>query len=306
MWITSLIGWGTFIAFMTLLIWIYIKKADREETYIGWKIIGYYLLGTFTFRMDSWVLPAGFVIFLLFFRPRLYVNRQVKKWAAIAGVLSFLSGILITQFEEAYHEKSIVFHASSTNVFHMKLNEEYEMVKSAIEAEGELVISNFDLQFTKSGKVVKLSYVGYFTKDGRDMIAWVEQRNGTYKINLQILHEESDRLVYQNTISSPSIYFKAIDLHGLKKMVPNSDRYFVSFSNSSNHNEAADSNEDESFWDIQKSGIKEYTFETVSDDMDSESNFSYHINIASMKLMGADSYTAHHQSFFHISNTLYQ
>ncbi|MET3729637.1 phosphoglycerol transferase MdoB-like AlkP superfamily enzyme [Fictibacillus halophilus] len=63
----SFLVWGMSAIFLVLLLLIYTKKANREESNIGWKLIGYFLLGTFTFRIESLVLPVGIAIFFTLF-----------------------------------------------------------------------------------------------------------------------------------------------------------------------------------------------------------------------------------------------
>lgn len=63
------------------------KKADEESNF-PLKIIGYFILGSFAFNMNQISLPVGFVVYLLFFHPK--VNGQVKRKAAVSGVIAFV------------------------------------------------------------------------------------------------------------------------------------------------------------------------------------------------------------------------
>jgi hypothetical protein len=287
---------------MALLLMIYIKKTDRKENYIGWKIIGFFLLGTFTFRIESWVLPVGIAIFWLYFLPKINQNKLAKKWAAIAGILSFLSGAVITYSTEAYYERVLHVKASKENAFEMKFYEEYEKVKSALGAEGELSLSNLELSVKKDGLIDQFNYYVYYYKNSRSMSAWVVRENGEYQITPHVEQEETNMMLMQNGISSPAIYFQALDLHGLKKMVPEGDLYLVSFSST---DEVAPEQEDSTIWNIQKSGIEEHVIETVSEE-DEQSPFPYQISISSMDHMGGGSYRGAQSRYFIISPELFQ
>jgi len=39
------------------------------ESNVQLKIVGYFLLGAFTFSLNGFAFPLGFILFLLFFRP---------------------------------------------------------------------------------------------------------------------------------------------------------------------------------------------------------------------------------------------
>lgn len=309
MWVDSVLSWGSFIIFMTLLILIYIKKADREENYIRWKIIGYYLLGTFMFRFDSLVLPVGIVIFLLFFLPKLNRNKQAKKWAAYLGLGAFLSGIVISQSVEAFYERNVQVKASSANAYEMKFYEDYEKVKSALKAEGELSLIGLQLEFNKKGKIEHYQYSAYYTRDGKNMSANIQSVYSQGEDKLSIfpnLQQEEDFINTQHFISSPQHYFKALDQHNIQKMVPEGDRFHVEFSNDG---EVTASEENISYWDIQKSGIVKQSLEQnieQPEEGEEPPAFPYHIHITSMKDMGGGSYTGTHNAYFNISPELYE
>jgi di/tricarboxylate transporter len=62
-----------------VLVYLNKNRADEEE-FLFIKLIGYYLLGAFRFNFNEFPLPAGFAVYLLFFRPTL--NTETKKIAA--------------------------------------------------------------------------------------------------------------------------------------------------------------------------------------------------------------------------------
>lgn len=66
------------------LVW----KEEDTESYFSLKIIGYFILGSFGLMVNQTSLPLGFVVYLIFFRPKL--NGKVKREAAVLGFLAFL------------------------------------------------------------------------------------------------------------------------------------------------------------------------------------------------------------------------
>ncbi|MGD6963754.1 hypothetical protein ACQCVB_16185 [Fictibacillus phosphorivorans] len=296
----SLLAWGISVIFLVLLILIYTKKADREESKIGWKLIGYFLLGTFTFRIEYWVLPVGLAIFLLFFLPKIIVNKDAKKWAASLGVLSFASSLIMNYSVAAYYEE--VFRVNAlTNAYEMKLNKEYEKVKKALHAEGELAINNLSLIFNKKGKIQQFNYEASYYRDGRDMNAWVTLHDGKYQISTQIQDAELQMVNRQNYISSPHIYFKALDLHGLKQMVPKGDSYYLSFTN---FEQVQFDSVDSSLWNIENSGIKKITDLVVRED-DSEMEDDMDIPTYQISIHTMNTYETNQERYFIISPELF-
>ncbi|KZE68791.1 hypothetical protein AWM68_00480 [Fictibacillus phosphorivorans] len=304
----SLLSWGISLVFILLLVLVYKKKGDREERFLGWKLVGYYFLGTFTLRLESWILPVGIAVFLLFFLPKIISNKQSKKWAASLGLLSFALSIVISHSVEAYYEGMIQLKPSSDNAYEMNFLKEYEKVKAALDADGELAINNMELSFEKDGKMKQFNYEIYYSRDDRNMSAWITLLNDKYQVVTHIQKDEEEMMMnHQNYISSPTIYFQALDLHGLKKMLPTGDLYYVYFTNS---DEASLDVEDASFWTIERSGIQKHT-EAASTDENTDSEeamvpqFSYQIRINSMSAMGAGDYKGDQQRYFAISPELY-
>ncbi|PWW28775.1 hypothetical protein DFO73_10510 [Cytobacillus oceanisediminis] len=80
-----------------LLLWaaglyILFRSRDEEEDLLFLKLIGYYILGSFTFNLNGLVLPVGFVI-SLFLKPKL--NKNVKRGSAIFGLIMMILGLFL-------------------------------------------------------------------------------------------------------------------------------------------------------------------------------------------------------------------
>ncbi|MBD7963790.1 hypothetical protein [Fictibacillus norfolkensis] len=296
----SYLAWGMSGIFLILLILIYMKKANHEESNIGWKLIGYFLLSTFTFRMNSLVLPIGIAIFVLFFLPKLIVNKDAKKWAASLGVLSFLSSSIVNHSVTAFYEE--IHHVkAATNVYEMNFYNEYEKVKKVLHAEGELAINNVEIIFNSDGEVRHFNYETSYYRDGRDMNAWISLHDGNYQISTHIMDAELEMVNRENFISSPSIYFKALDLHGLKNMVPKGNSYYLSFTN---FEQVQFDSVDSSLWNIENSGIKKITDLVVREDgSDMEEDMevpTYQISIHTI-----NTYETNQERYFIISPELF-
>lgn len=73
----------SYVVIFSIITILYLRR-DKEERNLYIKLIGYYLLGSFTLNLGSISLPLGFVIYL-FLRPKL--NVKAKRVIAIVGLL---------------------------------------------------------------------------------------------------------------------------------------------------------------------------------------------------------------------------
>ena len=65
------------------------RKRTEQEKGAAWKLVGYVLLGGFTFSLNHIRLPLGFVVYWLFFRKS-NTNRSIKHKAALLGLLMYV------------------------------------------------------------------------------------------------------------------------------------------------------------------------------------------------------------------------
>jgi hypothetical protein len=80
------------VILIACLIYLFVKR-ESEEPFIAWKIVGYYLLGSFQVNLDGLWIPIGIIIYFGFFRPT--ENIKTKFYAAIIGFVFMLLGKLI-------------------------------------------------------------------------------------------------------------------------------------------------------------------------------------------------------------------
>lgn len=78
---------------VTIGIVLFYLKREEDEELLGFKLVGYYILGIFYFNLSGLVIPLGFII-SLFLKPR--QNKGVKRVAAIFGLVMMIIGLLIT------------------------------------------------------------------------------------------------------------------------------------------------------------------------------------------------------------------
>ncbi|KGX85226.1 hypothetical protein [Pontibacillus marinus] len=64
------------------------RNAVSEQNFL-FKWIGYYVLGAFSFAFNEIVIPLGFLIYLLYLRPKSKENGALKGTAAMLGLTFF-------------------------------------------------------------------------------------------------------------------------------------------------------------------------------------------------------------------------
>lgn len=135
-----------------------IKKKSDSEAYFPLKIIGYYILGVFAFKFNGIALPLGFIIYLLFFRPKL--NTPIKRQAAIFGFIIFIIVQWITPIAvDKWESRTINLEQEIGSVYKLNFDKENDLVMKKLKLkDGEIKLTNFNLQYTKSGKPTELSW----------------------------------------------------------------------------------------------------------------------------------------------------
>jgi hypothetical protein len=84
----NVIGYGLLVL-IAIVLWLSSRKHQQPEQLLGLKIIGYLLLAEFTFNLNTWPIPLGFVIAYLLMR-RAGINQSTKRAAVLLGGVLFL------------------------------------------------------------------------------------------------------------------------------------------------------------------------------------------------------------------------
>lgn len=136
------------------LVW----KNDDKESYFPLKIIGYFILGSFAFNFNQISLPLGFVVYLIFFRPKL--NVQVKRISAVFGFLAFIFvQWAIPYAMDGWGNRPIFIEHELGSVYTMNFQEEYELVKQELNLENNsLRLEDFEVDYTEDGRITDLSW----------------------------------------------------------------------------------------------------------------------------------------------------
>jgi len=197
-------------------IFIYRKYKTDNEDFLLLKLIGYYLLSSFRFNFNKIALPAGFIAYLIFFRPQ--INKPVKKALASLGLFVFICGLLIPVIQKSYFERQRVVNASSNNIFTINLNRDHNAIKQKLGISEYTKIEEFVASFENSGAIKELRYE-FLTNDSKGIVLYYvnfSSNKNEYIINATKVSEwvQYDRLITEEQ------FFYALDCLDLKQLKP--------------------------------------------------------------------------------------
>lgn len=159
---------GHWIFLVVGLIYIYTKREENEDN-LGWKVIGFYLLGAFNFNFSSEnfnhlsfniqsvsiILPVGFCFYYFIMRNRPRLNKITKKRAAIFGLIMLyvgvISGIIYEKTESRNH--SIITNNNSINY----IKKDWDIIRESLNIDYS-EIKDFNLEYKKDGGIENLYY----------------------------------------------------------------------------------------------------------------------------------------------------
>ncbi|MBM7660328.1 hypothetical protein JOC85_001095 [Bacillus mesophilus] len=145
------------VVLIVSIIYLIRKKGEEEENF-SIKIIGYFLLGTFSLNLNQFSLPLGFIVYLLFFRPTL--NVKVKRMAAVFGLVAFVFMNYILPYAiHSYESRPIMIEHELESVYELNFQAEYERVTRELDLNNHnVMIQNFNINYLKDGDITDLSW----------------------------------------------------------------------------------------------------------------------------------------------------
>ncbi|MEH7120697.1 hypothetical protein V7128_25300 [Neobacillus vireti] len=135
-----------------------VRKKEETESYFLLKIIGYFVIGSFAFNINQLSLPLGFVVNLMFFRPKL--NGHVKRIAAFMGVLAFIliQWILPYAINQWEGRPQFIEHDLGS-VYKVNFQDEYERITQKLKLENNsLRLEDFEVDYVEDGRMTDLRW----------------------------------------------------------------------------------------------------------------------------------------------------
>ncbi|MCS0824780.1 hypothetical protein NX029_12430 [Cytobacillus firmus] len=194
------------------LVW----KKGEAESYFPLKIIGYFILGSFAFNFNQIPLPIGFIVYLLFLRPKLNVN--VKRMASVFGVLAFILVHWILQF--AIHEwesRPIFIEHELGSVYTMNFQDEYEQVNQELKLENNnLRLEDFEVNYVKDGSITDLSWQ-LLGQNGNSYNLY-QIRYDIVKSRYRVANSQLDTWLQYNRLIEADHFFENLNVLDIKEI----------------------------------------------------------------------------------------
>lgn len=187
---SNILSMGLLIFAILYLIYLYNKK-EEIENYLGLKLIGFYLLGAFTFnfKFESFIaiIPIGIIIYLAFMKNKERVNCVIKKKASIMGLIILCVGVLnsIIYNNVEYRDRNIPIK----NISIKSLRSDYEVIKKELSIDDLASVESLDLEYNKNNKIRRLSYT---IKDQNNKTYFISTNGKSYSINTSKTYESED------------------------------------------------------------------------------------------------------------------
>ena len=211
---SNILSMGLLIFAILYLIYLYNKK-EEIENYLGLKLIGFYLLGAFTFnfKFESFtaIIPIGIIIYLAFMKNKERVNCVIKKKASIMGLIILCVGginsIIYNNIE--YRERNIPIK----NISIKSLRSDYEVIKKELSIDDLASVESLDLEYNENNKIRRLSYT---IKDQNNKTYFISTNGKSYSINTSKTYESEDE-----TFMFSSMWYYNMDIETLLDVMSN-------------------------------------------------------------------------------------
>lgn len=193
---TNILSLATLILIIGYLRYLYNKKEEVEE-YLGFKLVGFHMLGLFTFSFNfkyiKFVLPIGFIIYLLFMKNKERKNNIIKKKATVFGfIILCLGGINSIIYNKVeYRDRIIPMESIAIN----SLKGNYEILKKELDIDNQAFIEKFELDYNKN----EIKMLSYTVKDiNNNKYYYISNNTKSYNVYISKIYDynEDDMLVF--------------------------------------------------------------------------------------------------------------
>ena len=245
------------IGIISALFAVYKIYKEDEEQLLPLKVIGYYLLGGFKFTFNAFPIPLGYFIYLLFFKPNL--NKKLKKYAAIIGLLAFFMGIIVPYGNKLYFERTRKIPLSSNNAYEVDYTGDYNAIKEKLGIEGTSKLQDFQVEFERDGKLKSLRYL-IIGRDEKGLILY-HVRVFPDKDEYNIKPNRADQWLQYNRLVYSDYFFDIVKDLDFKNMIPKKEYTWYSVESPGEWGNQGNSNYDNYL--LTGEGIKELKDEEI-------------------------------------------
>lgn len=204
------------IGVVVFLILIYKNYRQEEEELLGLKLIGYYFLGGFRFNFNNVTLPLGYIIYIVFFRPK--TNSTAKRYSAVLGLIIFIIGSFMPFITESFFERTRYIDVASNDVYQIDFVKDYLEITNKLDISNNLRLEDFKVDFEKEGNIRRLKYLLVErSKDGYVLYnVQLDFKNNRYSIK----PNRVNRWLQNDTLVDAKYFFKTFESLDLRGIIP--------------------------------------------------------------------------------------
>lgn len=200
-------------------IYFILRKRQEEEQYLVLKLIGYYILCAFSFSINAFMLPLGFIIYMIALRPKM--NKKPKQQAAILGLVMFGILFISPHVETMIFEMPQEVSGSGQHVYSFAFEENWVKVQEELGIDRNATLQNFELAYHADGAIEEMNAQIV----GRKNESFVFY-NVTYAASDERFSVERRKLNnewHQHQMIEADRFFSTLDRLPLKKVKPEHD-----------------------------------------------------------------------------------
>ncbi|WP_102261266.1 hypothetical protein [Mesobacillus jeotgali] len=193
-----------------------LRKKEDTEAYFPLKIIGYFLLGSFAFNLNQVSIPLGFILYLLFFRPKL--NAHAKRMAAVLGVFSFIIVHWIFPFGfNQWEGRSIFIKHELGSVYTMDFQDEYELIKQELNLENHFLrLGDFNMEYLEDGSITEIRWQLVRQDDNEFSLYQIRYDSG--RSRYQVTKSRTDTWLQYDRLTDAGRFFENLAVLDIKEL----------------------------------------------------------------------------------------
>ncbi len=218
------------LGLVAFVLWYWFKRREDEERHLGWKLVGYYLLGIFTFKFNGFPIPLGLVIFLLLLKPT--INQKVKSYAVYTGLAVVILSITIPYAQEKFYEFPREVEAKGPNsIYDFQFQDNWKKLKEEFNI-NFAIIEMIDLKYTKDGHIEYFRFQAEDHSNGIDQVRYFIELEGSEEWHVQRSRSEYEQPPHwqeEQEKLTVNQFFRMLDEVDLREMQPgeSSKRFHV-------------------------------------------------------------------------------
>ncbi|MDF2724080.1 MAG: hypothetical protein K0Q59_3755, partial [Paenibacillus sp.] len=145
------------IMLFAILLGVLYRKRSQPEKGLAFKLIGYLILGGFTFSLNGIRLPLGFAVYWLFFRKAMS-NRSIKHKAALLGLLLYASQLMMPKIADVLASQPRDTVIRNISMEQLGLNGVWRMVAAQAPVSSQARLLSYETVVSSDAEVKELAF----------------------------------------------------------------------------------------------------------------------------------------------------